>query len=71
MPLQHNPGHMHPIVSRVTIGVVIVEEPNFKWHEVNLKDTVRAALIAALPPGTGVGEVGVVIESNCLRLREA
>jgi hypothetical protein len=63
--------HMNPIASRITVGVVIIETPNFQWHEVNLKTAIRDALIEALPQGTGVGEVSVEISGNCLRLREA
>lgn len=62
--------HMNPIASRITVGVVIIEPPNFQWHEVNLSAAIRNALIEALPQGTGVGDVGVEISGNCLRLRE-
>jgi hypothetical protein len=63
------PSFQHPIVSRVSFGVVITEPPNFQWT-VDLKKAVRTAVIAALPPGTGVGEVDVTISQNCLSIRE-
>lgn len=50
-----------PVQYTMTFAVVISIGDNTKQHELLVRDSVRRALIEALPPGTGVGEVSCTI----------
>jgi hypothetical protein len=50
-----------PVQYSMTFAVVISIGDNTKQHELLVRDAVRRALIEALPPGTGVGEVNTTI----------
>lgn len=51
------PGPSWPVQYTLTFAVVISIGDNTKQHELAVRDAVRKALIGALPPGTGVGEI--------------
>jgi hypothetical protein len=54
-------GPIWPVQYSMTFAVVISIGDNTKQHELLVRDAVRRALIEALPPGTGVGEVSSTI----------
>lgn len=51
------PEPMLPVLHTLEFSVVIADEGNLQWHQHDIANAVRNALIAVLPPGTGVAEL--------------